>query len=307
MNTYFKTHVLRLFAMAAVAVALVPLPLAPAAAQAPAPAAKTILNVPFKGVTTPASTFDLVQSVTDFEPGAASHVITTGTPHYLSVLEGELTIDIDGQAEAVAAGKGISAPAGAKLVLRNDGSSNARLFASTLLGVGAVADVHQLSAAGLKPFAAARRTMVNAPAVVDVVQMSAVYDAGYRTPNHVMNEFHLMIHTSGQVGYAYLDGGAESYAAGTQAIMYEGRPGWMRNDGQGSSSMAWTWVGTPGKPLSSAVPAAAAPAPPNTGTGLRGPSSESDGAVLVASGLVMLTATALLLRLRRKERLGPGD
>ena len=241
------------------------LPLASAAAQAPA--AKTILNAPFKGVAAPGSTFDLVESIIDFNPGATSHVISVGTPHYLSVLSGELTVTVDGESQAIVAGKGVAVPAGAELTLANAGTSaTARLFVSTLVEVGAVTDVHLLSAAGVKVFATARRTMSNAPAVVDVIQMAAVYDVGYRTPNHVMNEFHLMVHLAGQTGYAYLDGGAESYGPGSQAVMYEGRPGWMSNKGQVSSSMAWTWVGTPGKPLSSAAPAA--PAPPNTGTGL---------------------------------------
>lgn len=243
------------------------LPLASAAAQAPA--AKSLLNVPFKGVAAPASTFDLVQSIIDFNPGATSHVISVGTPHYLSVLSGELTVTVDGEAQVLAAGKGRAVPAGAELALANAGASqNARLFVSTLVEVGAVTEVHLLSPAGVKVFATARRTMSNAPAVVDVIQMAAAYDVGYRTPNHVMNEFHLMVHLSGKIGYAYLDGGAESYGPGSQAVMYEGRPGWMRNDGQSTSAMAWTWVGTPGKPLSSAAPATTAPAPPNTGTGV---------------------------------------
>jgi quercetin dioxygenase-like cupin family protein len=263
------------------------LPLTSAAAQAPA--AKSLLNVPFKGVAAPGSTFDLVESIIDFSPGATSHVITTGTPHYLSVLSGELTVTVDGEAEAVAAGKGVAVPAGAKLTLSNAGTSqSARLFASTLLDVSAVTDVHLLSAAGVKVFATARRTMSNAPAVVDVIQMAAAYDVGYRTPNHVMNEFHLMIHLTGQTGYAYLDGGAESYGPGSQAVMYESRPGWMRNDGQVASSAAWTWVANPGKPLSSAVPAATtpAPAPPRTGTGVA--QDRPAATAIAATGLVLV-------------------
>lgn len=261
------------------------LPLGTAAAQAPA--AKSILNVPFKGVAAPASTFDLVESIIDFNPGSTSHVITTGMPHYLSVLSGELTVTVDGDAQTVVAAKGVAVPAGAKLTLANTSTSPAaRLFVSTLVEVGAVTDVHLLSPAGVNVFATARRTMSNAPGVVDVVQMAAVYDVGYRTANHVMNEFHLMIHLSGKIGYAYLDGGVESYGPGSQAAMYEGRPGWMRNDGPDASSMAWTWVGTPGKPLSSAVPATNPPAPPNTGTSLA-----QDRTAITAT----LAATALVL------------
>ena len=112
------------------------LPLGTAAAQAPA--AKSILNVPFKGVAAPASTFDLVESIIDFNPGSTSHVITTGMPHYLSVLSGELTVTVDGDAQTVVAAKGVAVPAGAKLTLANTSTSAAaRLFVSTLVEVGA--------------------------------------------------------------------------------------------------------------------------------------------------------------------------
>jgi len=289
---------LPLLALALLAAAL---PLGTAAAQAPA--AKSLLNVPFKGVAAPASTFDLVQSIIDFNPGATSHVISVGAPHYLSVLSGELTVTIDGEAQVLAAGKGSAVPAGAKLTLSNAGTSaTARLFASTLVEVGAVTDVHLLSAAGVKVFATARRTMSNAPAVVDVIQMAAAYDVGYRTPNHVMNEFHLMVHLAGTTGYVYLDGGAEAYGPGSQAVMYEGRPGWMSNQGPVPSSMAWTWVGTPGKPLTKAAPATTAPAPPNTGNA-PAPAERGTTAAIPAAGLalMLLGASALVLSAARRS------
>jgi quercetin dioxygenase-like cupin family protein len=277
------------------------LPLATVSAQAPAPKATSLLNVPFKGVTAPGTTFDLVQSVIDLGPGATTHAIATGTPHYLSALAGEVTATVDGEAQVIAKGKGTAVPAGATLVLSNAGTAPARLFATTLLAVGAVTDVHLLSASGIKIFATARRTMSNAPATVDVIQMAAEYEPGYRTANHVMNEFHLMIHLAGQIGYAYLDGAAESYGAGSQAVMYEGRPGWMRNDGPVASSMAWSWVGTPGKPLTSAVPAATAPAPPNTGTGLvEAERSNPDVSAAAALVLMVLGAAALAATRARK-------
>ena len=93
----------RLLLVAALTILASVLPLSTAAGQTPV--ARSTLNVPFKGVTAPGSTFDLVQSVVDFGPGARSHVMTTATPHYLSVLEGELTVEVDGKAEAVAAGE----------------------------------------------------------------------------------------------------------------------------------------------------------------------------------------------------------
>ncbi len=293
----------RLLLVAALALLAAVLPSSFAAAAEPA--ARPIINVPFRGVSTPATTFDLVESVIDFSAGAKSSVITTRTPHYLSVIAGELTVEVDGKADAVAAGAGVSAPTGAKLTMSNTSAGvTARVFVTTLLGVGAVDDVHQLSSPGVKVFLTARRTMANAPATVDVIHGGAQYDVGYRTPTHVMNEFHLMISLAGQTGYHYLDGGFEKYGPGSQAVMYEGRPGWMANEGQDQSSSVWTWLGTPGKPLSSAV---TAPAPPSTGTGVARPASASAGSValagaaLVALGCLGLGAFAMARRAGKRS------
>lgn len=272
---------------------------APAAAQAPK--ATTILSQPFRGVSAPASPFDLVQSVVDFGPGAKSPVMTATAAHYLSVLSGELSIDVDGKAETVVAGKGISAPTGSKLNISNAGAAKASLFVTSLLPVGGVAEVHQVNAAGVSIFGTARRTLTSAPAVVDIVQLAAVYDPGYRTPNHVMNEYHLMLHLAGVTSYGYLDGGLEQYPAGTQAVMYEGRPGWMSNTGAVPSSMAWTWVANPGKPLTSP----AAPAPPATGNAGLAQEQPTSPALTAAVGLVLvvLGASALAaLGSRRRHR-----
>lgn len=255
------TRRLRLLLLLATSAALIGAVLPRAAAVAATPVATPILNAPFRGVTTPGSTFDVVQSVIDYSAGASSPGFKTGTPHYLSVLEGTLAVEIDGKAEAVVAGKGVAAPAGSTVVISNTSAQNARLFATTLLAVGASADVHQPSAAGVKVFGVARRTMSNAPAIVDVIQNAARYDVGYRTTDHVMNEFHLMLHLTGQIGYYYLDGGAEQYGPGSQAIMHEGHAGAMGNAGTAESSMAWTWVATPGKPLTTLVPAFVGAAP----------------------------------------------
>lgn len=259
----------------------------PAAAQTPK--STTILNQPFRGVNAPGSTFDLVQSVVDFGPGAKSAEMTATAAHYLSVVGGELSFDVDGKTETVVAGKGISAPSGSEVTISNAGAANARLFVSSLLPVGGVAEVHQINAPGVSTFGTARRTMTNAPAVVDIVQLAAVYDPGYKTPNHIMNEFHLMLHLAGVTTYRYLDGGLEEYPAGTQATMHEGRPGYMSNTGAVPSSMAWTWVANPGKPLTTPV---AAPAPPATGSaGL----AESGHAVVTRDSVTLAVLAALAL------------
>jgi quercetin dioxygenase-like cupin family protein len=138
------------------------LPLNVATAQAPA--AVSLLKVSFPGVAVPASTFDLVQSVVDFEAGAASSASTTTAQSFLSVFEGELTIEVDGTPEVVAAGSGIAVPAGASVTMTNpNAGAKARLFVSTLAAVAGVDRLHDPSGAGIAVFGTVRRTMVNAP------------------------------------------------------------------------------------------------------------------------------------------------
>ena len=300
----------RLLLVAALALIAAIVPLGLAAAQAPAQV--TVLNVPFRGVTAPAGRFDLVESVVDFNPGAKSPTVTATAAYYLSVIEGELTVAIDGKPETVAAGKGVSAPASAKVTISNASTSTkAQLFASTLLGVAAVDDVHQLSSVGVKVFATARRTVQNAPPVIDVIQVATRYDSGWRTGNHTMNELHLFITLSGTTDFGYLDGGLERFGPGMQMVMYEGRAGFMANSTQASSSFALTWLGTPGKPLTSGVtappaatPVPVAPRPPSTGTGVA-PISDVDSGVFgrttLSLGSLAVVIGALTLTLYRRR------
>lgn len=281
----------RLLLASALAVLAVVLPLSSAAAQTPAPTGVPLGAAQFKGITTPGQTFDVVQSVIDFSPGARSAVIKATTEHYLTAIEGDLTVDIDGKTETIAAGKGIAAPAGTKFTISNPGTAaKTRLFVSTLLGLGAVSDVHQLSSPGVTVFATSRLTMNGAPAVVDISQSGARYDVGYRTPNHVMNQPHLITLTEGLTGFGYLDGLQETYGPRAQAEMYVGRPGYMYNAGTVKSAFFVTWVATPGAALS--VAATAAPGAPKTGTGLAQTVGRSSGAVLAIS-LAGTTAVAL--------------
>ena len=297
----------RLLLGAALAVFAAVLPLGLAVAQAPAQV--SLLNVPFRGVTVPSGSFDLVQSVVDFDPGAKSPTITSTTAYYLSVMNGELTIDLAGKPETVAVGKGVSAPAGTKVTIGNASTvTKARLFVSTLVGVGAVDSIHQLSSAGLKPFGIARRTIRNAPPVVDVIQVATQYDPGWKTGNHTMNELHLFLMLTGTTDFGYLAGGFERGSPGQQMVMDEGRAGWMANTTQASSSFVLTWLGTPGKPLTSAAAAPArpstAPAPPNTGNGLAQNGGSPSGALApVALALAGVAALGgLALRRHKKTR-----
>lgn len=256
-------------AMMALGVALIAAFLPMAAASGSAPTSRSLLNAPFRGISAPGASFELVESVIDYAPGAKFSVAATQTQYYLSVLSGEMTVDVDGKAASVASGKSTAVPAGSKLALSNAGNSqSARLFVTTLLPAAAVDQVHQPNSPGVAVFAIGSRRISSAPPVFDLIQMATEYDPGFKTPNHRMNELHLILHMTGQTSYHYLDGAAEAYGPRTQAVMYEGRAGWMSNETDTVSNFVMTWLDTPGKPTTSAVTATTAPAPPSTGTGM---------------------------------------
>ncbi len=273
----------------------------------------TGFNVPFRGVNTPGTTLDLAESVIDYGPGSSSRATAAKWTNYLTVLEGELTIQVGGDSTVVAAGKGIAVPVGATVTTSNSGSAQARLFVSTLLPVAAVEDLHQPNSKGVRIFSSARRTMSGAPGIVDVIQVLTVYDPGFRTPNHVMNEFHLFIMLTGVTDFGFLSGGVERYAAPRQGVMDEGMAGWMANTTQERASFVLTWVGTPGKPLTSPVAApgpgaTVVPAPPNTGNGLvpghEGRQAEP-GLVLGATGVALFTLSVLAMEAYRRTQRQP--
>lgn len=118
----------------------------------------------------PAPSFELVESVIDYAPGAKFTVAATQTPYYLSVLSGEMTVNVDGKAATIASGKSTSVPVGSRLVLSNAGSSqNVRLFVTTLLPVAAVDQIHQPNSPGVTVFATGSRTISSAPPVFDLL------------------------------------------------------------------------------------------------------------------------------------------
>ena len=302
----------RLLPLAALVLLAAVLPLGSAAAQ-PAPQ-QTTFNVPFRAVAAPGTSFDLVQSVIDYNAGAKVSASTANVSNYLTVLEGELTVQVADKSEVVAKGKGLSVSAGAALALSNTSSAKARLFVSTLLPVAVVANVHQPNSSGVTLVSTARRTISNAPPTVDVIQVWTQYDAGFRTGNHMMNELHLFTMLAGITDFGYLDhSGVDRFRAGQQAVMHEGMAGWMGNTAADKSSFALTWIGTPGKPLTSAVavpaaaatPVAVAPGPPRTGSGLAQgdePRQIGPGLAIGSAGFALLTLSVLALYASRRAR-----
>lgn len=302
----------RLLPLAALVLLSAGLPLGSAAAQQPPQ--QTTFPVPFRGIATPGTNFDVVQSVIDYNAGAKVSVSTANVPNYLTVLEGELTVQNANKSEVVVKGKGLSVPAGAALSTSNTSTAKARLFVSTLLPVGAVANVHQPNSSGVTLVSTARRTMSGAPAAVDVIQVLSEFDPGFRTPNHVMNEFHLFTILTGVTDFGYLDhSGVDRFRAGQQAVMHEGMAGWMGNTTQDKASWVITWIGTPGKPLTSAVavpaaaatPVAVAPGPPRAGNGLAQgdePRQIGPGLTIGSAGFALFTLSVLALYASRRAR-----
>lgn len=252
--------------------------ISPATAGADAPKSTPILNVPFKGVTTPGSNFDVVQSIVDFQPGAAQQADTFAAPRFLAVLEGQLTVSVAGKDEVVATGKGIAIPPAVPFSVRNEGAVGARAFTVALATPGTsdpapVADAGTAIAAP-KTVYSGRMPFYGMASTLDIVLQGGRYDVGFQTPNHVMNHPHFMTMIEGKTRFSYLDGYSEMFSAGTQAQMHVGRPGYMANDGDTKSAFLVTWLATPGSPLTVPVPVAAttttpaAPAPPSAGTGL---------------------------------------
>ena len=121
--------------------------------------------------------------------------------------------------------------------------------------------------------------------------MATEYDTGFKTPNRSMNELHLILHMTGQTSYHYLDGAAETYGPGAQAVMCEGRGGWMSNDTQSVSNFVITWLAAPGKPTTSPVTAApTSPAPPSTGSGV----AAGDTAGWTIAGFLLIAISGLV-------------
>ena len=94
----------RLLPLAALVLVAAVLPLGSAAAQQPPQ--QTNFPVAFRNVATPGTSFDVVQSVIDYNAGAKASASVMNVPNYLTVLEGELTIQVADKSEGGCEGQG---------------------------------------------------------------------------------------------------------------------------------------------------------------------------------------------------------
>jgi hypothetical protein len=223
---------------------------------------------------------------------------------------------VGGKVEMLTAGKGVMVPIGATLAMGNDSeSATTRVIVASLLPVRGTDDLHVPATTGPKVFATSRRTISNAPAVIDVIESVIEYDPGFRTPNHVMNELHLFTGLAGVTMYRYVDGGSSPGMPAESMVMDEGRPGTMGNETQTKSSFALIWLATPGRPLTTAVsatqvtpPTAAAPAqvvpaaPKTGGAGLIDRDERSAAVVALLGALVLAFVVRGRIRLAGARR-----
>lgn len=210
----------------------------------------------FRGVATPGRYFYFAQTVIEYGPGAFSAAGSEQSLRLFTVMDGELTFTVGGRTDVYAAGKNFSVPAGIFMKGTNEGrTARARVFIASLVparGEGA------LTVSGTGPSStpprivcAARRPVGPLPDFIDVIQEGRRYDPGFATGLHVMNEAHDMLHLEGTASYEYLDGAVETYGACQRAEMYVGRPGVMANRTAAPAVLVWTWLATPGRPLTS--------------------------------------------------------
>jgi quercetin dioxygenase-like cupin family protein len=109
----------------------------PVAGAAPiGPAVTPTFVYRWKELSQPGS-FDLVQVVQDFEPGAATPRHKHGGPGVITIVEGQLTVRSDGVEKVYKAGDTIIEEAGKVYEGVNTGSTRARNIASFLLPSGA--------------------------------------------------------------------------------------------------------------------------------------------------------------------------
>jgi quercetin dioxygenase-like cupin family protein len=305
--------------VAAFLMAVSTLAVRPAAAQ---PASSPLFpSQMFSNITPPDRTFELVQFIIEYAPGAFSALNSSPSPRFVTVMSGEMSFTIGDRTAVYPAGTSLTIPSAILARGSNEGrTASARVFASILQPVWAQEGRGAVVVAGTEPPAANAPRAVSAsvlrveniPDVINLVQGGARLDPGFAFPLHVMNHPHGILHLEGVTSYEYVDGGSESFSAGLGGLMHPGRPGTMANRGATPSAYVMTWLQTPGTPLSSPFTPPAAPAPgvtpPRTGdAGLgAGPSATTSRAAfgLAAVGLV---SVVILVSWRTGQVRRPGS
>jgi quercetin dioxygenase-like cupin family protein len=262
----------------------------------------------FTNVQPPARNFDLVQGVSEFQPGESARMNSlAASPRFFTVIEGEVSITIGNRTEVYAAGSSFSVAPGIFFLPRNDSTSRARILFSILQpawerGAQFAPD----STAPEKPsriLYGVRTNVTVASNLVTVQQVTSSWESGARNSPHIMNHPHVFATLDGEVTTRYLDGGEDRIGPGQLGVMTVGRPGIMESTGERTASMAFTWVITLGTPNTSpAAVAAASPALPvalpRTGDGGMPDSGPNTPIELLGLAAALAGAAALSLHFR---------
>lgn len=160
--------------------------------------------------------FDVVQTVTEFAPGAFSTVHTHGGHGYMTVLSGEVTFRLAGGQERKAkAGETILENPGEMGQAGNSGTTPARYVITFLLPKGAALTTQQdpnaPAPAGQKTIARNTFTPTRPTGAFSVVQFMMNFAPGAATP----------VHTHGGEGYVTVLEGEITFRAGTTERTYK--------------------------------------------------------------------------------------
>lgn len=270
-----------------------------ASGQAP-PGPSTRYNTRFTEVSAPASSFEIVQQVLEFAPGAAAPFHTHGGPGFVTVIEGELTFRELGKAGVlVKAGETIREVPGQFMDVSNAGPNRARIVAAFLVPAGATVTTFQpgtIAPPIPTKLLGLTRTSVTAPASsFDVVQLILDFSPGVFTA----------VHKHGGPGQVTVfEGAIVLRRQGTADTTYPAGQGWLElpgllhsagNLGSTPASLAVTFLLPAGAPLTTVGSAGPAPAPPATGTGGMGQDPGWPLPLALLSIILMGAGTALAL------------
>jgi len=282
----------------------------PAEAQTP-PSVTTRYTSTFTGVNPPARHFNLLQGISEFQPGEAARNNSTPGPRFFTALEGELTVLIGDKTEVFGAGKTWSVPGGITLGVKNEGANRGRVFFSVLAPIGGPGGSPQPGSA--VPAAPSRILQtVSTPVTVtsdnlNVIQVVQDWAPGARNSNHVMNQPHVYSMLEGENTTRYLDGSSERWTPGQAGVMTVGRGGYMENSGTAPARLFFTWVVVPGAPQTLPLPVPASPAAPSPAMPGFIPPRTGDAGLLGRSTLglpvvILLSFTATMAGLAATRR-----
>lgn len=199
---------------------------APAGSTTPSPPAPvTKYKNTLPGLTAPAS-FDLIQVVLEFDPGATTPKHVHPTTNVATVLEGEITAKTPSGNKAAKAGETIIEPLNQLVQAVNTGAGRASLVATYPVPKGGAPSTPV--AGELAPAVPAKtlyKYTLESPSVsgtYDIVQLELEFAPGAQTPRHRHGGPGILTVLQGQVTLQS-DAGEKTYSAGDSFVEYPGQ------------------------------------------------------------------------------------